>query len=462
MADDVGPVLLSVALHLPKQSRRGFFGHEVSYQRALTEAAQRRGIASAVIVPFETDADIPGLVTLGGGTAWVDGFRKHLSNYDQERVTVLFYEGDLDTLRFAAHLAQLHPEVVFVVNLFGKDANLAVPHLSERSSQRGLHLQRIERPAAEQSPSDSIHGDAPANVLVYADTARRAVLARTLGLQNVMTWPLYSVLDVRSAEPHHPSQGPCRVVIPIAGRQVTRQLVYEVACVVELCDRYGAPGQRFDWHVFGGGYDSNWRRRSRARRMARLRSLGVRFDPDGLSGDSYASVLTQADVIWLPQRGSYTTQSSGKAADALVTGTPVIAPNGSFPAQEMDRWVPGAPAYTGVREAVEILLRAPALLPPLRDAIGQRLDEIRWWYSPERAVDEILDASNRVHDRLAPSGGRESIAVDSPRPPAPPERHMAPESRGAWVRRVAESRLAHLKASFIEAWVRLITVIRIR
>jgi len=469
---DDGPVgaaaahtLFSIALRMPERTSVGFFGHEVAYQRTLTQAAERHGSRAAVVVPGRTDADIPGMVSLEldadpGG--WVGGLRKLLEDHADHETTVLAYEGNQESLASILWIASLHPYVVFIVNLFGWDRELSFPHLSERSVARGLHLEPTTSPAVQAEIGAAPGQGLPRNVVVYADTARRAQLAHSLGLQNVKVWPLYSVLEPFDDLPSVDDRGTIRVVVPLAGRQVTRQIAYEIATVAQLCQRYAAAGQRFDWYVFGGGYDGHWRRRARAHLMQRLRAFGVRFEPNGLSTDQYARVLADADVVWFPKRGFYTTQSSGKAADALVSGTPVLAPNGSYPAQEQERWAPGAPAYTGAREAVEILLRSRTVWPTIRSQLAQQLEQVRWWYSPERAVEEILTTAAQVRANLVTSDQAATVTSDGPQPPPPKPTPVPQTGLRAKAERVARTRFAHLQASATEARVRASTLLRIR
>ena len=454
-------VLLSVALNVPQHVPADFFGHEIAYQRALTTAAAACSVDAVVLVPAGTEAEIPNVVSLAGDPkgSWVVRLDEELRARADQRVTVLIYEGDLEKLRFTSHMAALHPEVVFVVNLFSGDPELTVPSLSER--RLGRRLKRLRSSAGADGGLACFAVSVPDNVVVYADTERRRMLASSIGLSDVSTWPLYSVVE--SAQRQRPStpEGLTRVVIPVAGRQATRQVAYELSCVVDLCRRYASAGHEFDWYVFGGGYERNWRMRVRARRLARLRRLGVRFDPHGLSGDEYHQALAEADVVWLPKRGTYTTTSSGKAADTLVSGTPILAPNGSFPAQEMERWVSGAPAYTGVREAVEVFIRAESIFPALRQSRAECLEEVRWWYSPKRAITEIMEASERLHGQIA-QRERPQLPEDSALPPPPSVRSMIVETRRERLRRIMGTRAAQLQAAAIEGWVRLSTLLRMR
>lgn len=466
MGEAAQPLLLSVALDVPPQPSSDFFGHEVVYQHALVQAAQRQGIDAAIAVPFDSWSDHPDVVCLLGpeGVSWVDGLRQELQRLEHRDCMVLFYEGSLELLRTVVGLAEHHPNVCFVLNFFRRDAELAWPCLSERRFKRGRHLGRgYDR---TQVPRDlPLTAARHPNLVLYADTDRRRLLAEALGFEGVATWPLYSVVVPRrvasTTRDDLRTPDTLRVVIPVAGRQVTRQLVYEIGIVIRLVARYTSNDTHFEWLVFGGGYVGGRGPRSRRRLLQRLRRLGVRFEPSGFDGDRYRRTMQAADVIWLPKRGLYTTQSSGKAADALICGAPVLAPNGSFPAMEMQRWVPGAPAYTGAREAAEIFLRAANLFPVLRAALHARASEIAWWYSPDRTVTDLVEAGAKVRRRprldraeISPSGTDEC-------PVLPPEGALtgAPGSLLMRVRRYATEQLA---ADLHELWVRIRTVLQLR
>lgn len=464
MADAARPLLLSVALDVPPRPSSDFFGHEVVYQHALVQAAQRQGIEAAIAVPYATWADHPDVVCLlgTGDGSWVDGLRRELHGLDGRDCTVLFYEGSLQLLEVVASLAGEYPVVRFVVNLFRSDEVLAWPHLSQRYFGRRMHLGPVS--GLDDGISDlAASVRSQPNIVLLADTERRRLLAESLGFRAVATWPLYSVVSANGESARERTSCPAfRVVVPVAYWQVTRQLAYEVAIVVRLVKRYAGPDLSFSWLVVGAGYEANAALRSRRRRMSRLQRLSVDFRPGGVDVDEYRSMLTEADLVWLPQRGFYTTQSSGKAADALVCGTPILAPNGSFAAQEMARWVPGAPGYTGAREAAEVLLRAATIVPALRASLSVRSADIQEWYSPERAVRLV----RRPPEESATAAGGPVKPATRPAP----AQHLQGSSQGtdhgesslSKLRRFVRNLTPQLAADLFELWVRIRTLLRLR
>ncbi len=376
-------------------------GHEVSFQTDLRSAALARGDEFHILVPTEVGADVA-----ASGTDAHDGIiaclpdrkdpvrclagvRRWLAQTgDASDITVLLYEGALAWLAAFDELAADHPDVHFIVNLFFPEAALNTPSTSVDAVVQPvpIRVREHENRAAAVSASRPAPQD---NVTVLAETEERRFLAEALGIRVDGVWHLHSQLAAAAMpkRSHDPAQ-PLRVIIPLAPRQVRPRVMRDIDFVTRQVNR-AMQDRRIEWTIAG----PLARDAAATSVIGRMLRPGLSLRPEELELEEYAALFVAHDAIWFPIRGHYTTQSSGKALDALVTGTPIVAPAGSYAAKQQQRWLPGAPAYDGNREAVELLLRMPVLVAPWQKALADRSAEIRTTYSAATALEQLLGPS---------------------------------------------------------------------
>ena len=370
-------------------ARRG--QHFTSYQDGLAAAAERLGHRFEVVGP--TDPGDPG----------TDGLLRLLrARLDRGPVDlVVVYEGTVAHLEPLARLAGDHPDVRVVVNLFKSERHLDTPRSrgtrrTDRETLRAARdgsLERIVARFAAIEPSD--------NLIVTAETERRALLARSMGLEVGGTWPLHSQLaDAPSAEARPVAATPA-VLLQLQAFRTEPATLREVSEVVRGVVRHAADGPIPTFDLVGRFAGQPSLRRG----LRRLERLGVRVLDGALDDADYLALHDAHDAVWLPVRGAYNVQSSGKALDALVRGLPVLAPSGSYGAIEQSRWVPGAPSYGATVEAGELLLRLPALLATWRAELAARLPEVRRAYHPMTSIDRLLELAGLAGAAAPPPPG---------------------------------------------------------
>lgn len=303
---------------------------------------------------------------------------------------VLLYEGRLALLAPFAELATAHPSTRLLLNLFKSERHLDTPRSrGSRRADRARLRARRDRALAEVTAALSSL-TIPENLVVTAETERRVLLARSLGLPVAGAWPLHSQLALGPPPPEPDRPGrPLRVLIQLQAHKVEDATLRELHDVVRSVARLGAGTSVLHW-ALAGRTDGGGRR---VRLLRRLERLGVEVAGGGLDEGAYRDLHDSSDVVWLPVRGAYNAQSSGKALDALVRGVPVLAPAGSYGATEQSRWVAGAPSYGSTEEAIELVLRLPDLVPAWRSALRDRLDEVRRAYHPRTSVHRLLELS---------------------------------------------------------------------
>jgi hypothetical protein len=209
-----------------------------------------------------------------------------------------------------------------------------------------------------------------------------------MGVPCVGAWRLHSTLwDVHVAlEPDADHSGPLRVLVPLAGRGYGADVVHDLAFVMLSLRGHGV-----EWTLTGASSD----RFKATVRGPRLVELGARRLDAPAEREGYAALFASHDVVWIPNRASYRSQSSGKALDALVMGRPVVAPRGSWPAREASRWLGEDPSYEGPEEAAQqffALASDPACWHAPLEAAG---DRIRRAYAPEATVVRMLELTGR-------------------------------------------------------------------
>jgi len=398
-------------------------GHEVSFQRDLRAAALARGDDLHILVPTEVAAsetdDRDGIVAClphrKDPRRCLAGVRRWLAERgDAVETTVLLYEGALAWLSAFDELAADHPRVHFIVNLFFPEAALNTPSTSVDAMVQPVPV-RVREQANRAATMDATRPSPQRNVTVLAETEERRFLAEALGVDIHGTWPLHSHLAA-SPIPHRTTDpmDPLRVLIPLAPRQVKPRVMRDIEFVTRQVDR-ATDVRRIEWTI-AGPLD----RDARAMRIiGRMLRPGLALRPEELESPDYSALFAAHDAIWFPIRGHYTTQSSGKALDALVTGTPIVAPAGSYAAKQQRRWIPGAPAYDGSREAIELLLRLPALVSAWQRALADRNVAIRTAYSAATALEVLLEGAAAIDGRQAGGCAASERQVERSNPGVP-------------------------------------------
>ena len=408
-------------------------GHEVNFQLDLQRAATELGVSFSILAPIDFDPAIarevgdlipciPPAASAEAGVAALAGWLQKRGS--AERAIVLLYEGATDWLQAVNEIAPEFPNHVFLVNLFHPEDGLTVPDggadllvQSKPLSVREAARRRADRRFAALDPRT--------NVRVLADTEERAFLAEAAGIRVRDVWPLHSRLT-RSDAANRPAPtgvGPLRVLIPLAARQIDSRVLLDIGFIIRQVERV-TKGAEHRWTIAGA---LDHRPRVEAR-MRKFETDTISVDGRELSPEGYEATFLEHDITWLPLRGFYNTQSSGKALDSLALGTPILAPANSFAAKEQRRWIAGAPAYEGAREAAELLLRLPVLLPSWRQALASNSSAMQAHYSAERAIEHLI--------KIAQS----SDAVRK-RPPSSPARRGPSETSEPGGTRLARNRI---------------------
>jgi hypothetical protein len=364
---DLGDIL-SVAPRYVAGADGAQAGHYTIYQDDLRGAAARLGfrmVTLAMRALLEAEGVETCLDTTGERTIATSAAQRARSGD-----LVVCYEGSLAMMDAFARVAAERRDVTFLVNLFRPEAGLT-PDRARRATGRARR--------------DAQH---PANLFVSAETDLRVDLARGLGVPCVGAWRLHSTLwDVHVApEPYSDRSGPLKVLVPLAGRGYGADVVHDLAYVMLSLRGHGV-----EWTVTGASSD----RFNATVRGPRLVELGARRLDAPAEREGYAALFASHDVVWIPNRASYRSQSSGKALDALVMGRPVVAPRGSWPATEASRWLGEDPSYEDLEEAAErffALARDPARWHAPLEATG---DRIRRAYAPEATVLRMLELTGR-------------------------------------------------------------------
>lgn len=364
--------------------------HFTSYQDGLAAAAARLGHRFEVVALTDSgERGTDGLLRL---------VRARLGRGPVDLVVV--YEGRVAHLEPFARLAADHPDVRVLLNLFKSERHLDTPRSrgtrrTDRETLRAARdgsLERIVARFAAVGPPD--------NLIVTAETERRALLARSMGLEVGGVWPVHSQLAGFPSADARPVAATPAVLLQLQAFRTEPATLREVAEIVSRVVRHAADGPIPTFDVVGRFAGQPSLRRG----LRRLERLGVRVADGALDDADYLALHDAHDAVWLPVRGAYNVQSSGKALDALVRGLPVLAPAGSYGAIEQSRWVPGAPSYGATVEAVELLLRLPALLATWRGELARRLPEVRRAYGPVTSIVRLLELA-RLAGPDAPRGG---------------------------------------------------------
>lgn len=384
-------------------------GHYTVYQDDLRAGAARLGL------PLEVLADRRATVDEGASTV--------LDTTDERTIAasvagvlrpddlVMVYEGSLAMVEAFVPVAADRPDVRFVVNLFRPEPGL-VP--ARRSRGRARPSDRV----AVRTLSDGV----PDNLVISAETEARVELARRLGIACAGAWRVHSALWDVEADPagHVRIDGSAlRVLVPLADRGHSEDVVRDVATVLHLL-RNHADGARVSITLMGAGSMKH----SAQVRGPRLEALGAHRIVSPADRRAYAALSAAHDVIWIPNRQSYLTQSSGKALDALVVARPVMAPAGSWPAAESSRWAGEQLTYRDANGAARLLLDLRGRIHHLHDRLAQGSERIRAAYAPESTVLRVLE--------LVAHGARPADIAPAHAAPDQLPLHPSGERSGGW------------------------------
>ena len=345
-------------------------GHYTIYQDDLRAAAQR--------------LDIPMTVVADRGVPPSDGMVAVLDTTDERSIAasvatvvrpddvLMVYEGSRAMVEAFASIAVAYPSTTFVVNLFRPEPGL-VPAEDARTRKQPL------RPSTERH--------LPPNLVVTAETELRAELARRIGIPCVGAWRLHTTLwDTTVDAPERSSaEDGLRVLVPLADRGYSEETVRDIAYVLHRLRRHPArPAVRL---TLTGGGSARFAARVRG---PRLEALGARRVVASPSREEYAALFAENDVVWIPNRRLYRSQSSGKTLDALAVGRPVIAWAGTWPATESARWVGEELAYEDPEEMVRLLIDLAGRRILLQERLAGLSAEIRAAYAPEATLLRVL------------------------------------------------------------------------
>lgn len=375
-------------------------GHDVSFHATLRSSANHSGLTAYTLVPtsasaFVEDGEIPILRDPADMRKCTTDIKRWLEDLPPEQnVAFILYEGSTEWLAAVSSLAQSFPQHAFICNLFHPEPTLITPRFSGES----LRLPLLAAPISDEAfTARHFTGiNIPSNVRLMAETETRAFLAQSLGLPVEDVWPLHSILAVPGtrAQTRKRDDSAVRILIPLAARQIDRRVMSDLRFVISQSSR-GHAGGALKWTI-AGALDH---RPSAMSAVMTLQSDDVTVRPEAADALDYASQFWNHDAAWFPVRGTYTTQSSGKVLDALVSGLPIVAPAGSFAVSEQRKWVPGAPAYDGRREAVEIFLRLPSLRAHWQNELLRSHDAIVHHYSADRAVSLLVKLATSERPR---------------------------------------------------------------
>lgn len=451
-AHDRGMRILSLAPLMRGASAVSLATHFDTYQQDLRAAAAELGhdlrLVARAGVPG-SDGVLPVLPANGGrkaefaDPAFVAALEALLEAERAERagdprpLVLVRFEGRLLEFRAFVDLAVRHPDVTFIWNLFAPTRQERPPTVSRRPAG----LVRARRVLGDPTWGRGGTVRVPSNLVVLHDTPTRSLRARGLGLPFDGIWPLHSRLaTLPVAGPDRPdARGPTdrpRILVPLAAWHADRGTRFEVSQVLRTLDRTLPEHLRPRWTIAGAAPEGSEHRRW----MASLSARGADVHPEEASTEVYAARFRDSDAVWLPRRDLYALFSSGKALDALVAGTPIIAPAGTYGAVESARWHVAPATYVRTAEVVDLLVRAADILPVLRAELRARAAEIRTVHSPRHVVEVLVAHVRAARDRAGAPPREVTLAaeVDRAFPTEVPVRRAEvlreaiAVTRGAW------------------------------
>ena len=370
--------------------------HYTSYQLCLQSAAQALGHQFTIVAPTTCTSGSAGVIPLlsqpPGCTVSADIaclISKLCLEETNERAAILLYEGSLALANEFLTLARRFPSILFVINLFLHESY----YYLDSAFNGQLIPDGTGIPGKDPSPVQSFFQSSgpqaqPANLHIFTDTENKGFAARLLGITAIKRWHTFSAItNVRSARPNqNDSSLGHRVLVPLSSWQLSDELVHHMVSVKQETDAHMGDKVGIEFHLTGYLPDhevQHW--------LMQLRGAGFNVTSESRPKEDYAKLYSSHDAVWLPSSW-YILQSSGKALDALVQGTPIIAPIGTHGWKEQNRWVGGAPGYSTTVEARDLFLNLRFILPLIASELRRQNQAIRDCYSPSTTMLSLVSA----------------------------------------------------------------------
>lgn len=373
--------------------------HYTSYQLCLQKAARSLGHNFSIVAPTTCSTVSESVVPLLSPppssrlsseiAEFVDRFTLE---HPKEDIVILLYEGSLALASEFSILARRFPFVFFVLNLF-----LSEPDYNLDIAFRGYLDTGIKESPDKLQPSNQaffpIGGNLAqtANFVVFAETEAKRFAASLLGISEVRQWRTFSAISGirKTAQNQNYSSNRYRVLVPLSSWQIGEGLVNEMIAVKKETDAHRGHRAEIEFHVTGYHPDPEVQHL-----LARLGDSGFEITSESRSMEDYVEMYSSHDVVWLPNR-YYILQSSGKALDALVQGTPIIAPVGTYGWREQNRWLGGAPGYSTRREVRDLFLNLQFILPAVASELKRQNETVRDYYSPINTIRGLVSATEK-------------------------------------------------------------------
>ena len=140
----------------------------------------------------------------------------------------------------------------------------------------------------------------------------------------------------------------------------------------------------------------------------------VRLIDQPMSPNDYYQLLNSADIIVLPYNPQNYQRTSGVLTEALAAGKPVVVPEGSWLAQQVDE--SRASIYNDPQELPQAVIRLIDNLSSFTEAAGKFSVNWREQQSPDRLIQCLLNPPNfEINLPIKPSISLEKLIPENPK-----------------------------------------------
>jgi hypothetical protein len=361
-------------------------GHYSVFQDALFEESIKMGLRFQILSRSDVSGD--GAIPLLRSTHFEENVTI-IENFLDDRTEVshfFVYEGELELIGPISRLASRFPKVKFVLNMMRADVPIATP----ASKKYRIELKKFLKSEIKQNFCSLT---IPNNVKILCETDSRSFLLETLGIHPTGNFPtfsqftrgrtIYEIDNNKSLERTNPLQ----VFFPRAISVKDKKYFSKFLVLIFLL-RKELQKKDLEFNILS----HNLLTQILIKAVTLL--LGnrqVHSELLPLSEEDYWLNFSHADLIVLIETPLYMTQSSGKAIDALVAGTPVLATSGTYGAKECDRWIEGFPSFTSMNQLAQVLCMGKDLAAIAHSTLREKKIQIRNYYSVNRALHFICN-----------------------------------------------------------------------
>ena len=390
-------------------------GHFASVQMGFVEAANYLNMPFVIYdgKQFWRNNDLSDLTVVASADpafTTYENIEKWISQIDyQGRITILIFEGSLESVVEVANFARRQPNIRIYINLFYPEPGLSIPGTYDHFVGQITDCTITNRLRESINLLEKLP-----NIRLACDTDARSFLARSLGIRIDETWygrsPIGKIsldlidpeMDCKNTDRH------INIFITVDIARFTYLQLWSCVSVIRFVsslNQYQTNRLIWTFNFMPKEVSAKFRFL-----LLFLPKKTTKFVQNKVGLELYARRIHEAEVIWLPLSPYYASSSSGRVADAITLRKPILVPSGTYGHFEFSKWIPNWPTYRNQIECAQILLNLNNLLPLGSRLLRSQSRSISEYYSNVNQLKKVIGSEIVTHQ---PDTGQNVVNSES-------------------------------------------------